>query len=240
LIGGGGEDTADYSDQGQTVTVRLDGSAPSGGVYDGAGDTLREIEDAAGGTGDDTLIGNDVTNRLDGGDGNDTIDARGAGNDFAACGFGSRDRAILDQDDQATDCETIETPPVPVVPTPVIQPIVPSPAAPLAALTLTLGPSKLPTLARGLSKGISVAALCSRACKLSASLTLNAATARHYKLSREVAKGATGNGVLALRFTSAAKRALKHARRLQATLAVTATGADGKVAVARRTITLKG
>lgn len=51
------------------------------------------IENAIGGSGNDTIIGNDAGNRLDGGDGNDIL-AAGLGNDTYVGGAGA-DRAVL-------------------------------------------------------------------------------------------------------------------------------------------------
>jgi hypothetical protein len=73
-------------------------------------------------------------------------------------------------------------------------------------------------------------------------LKVDAAAAKKlgFKKATTLATGtAAASGRVTLRFTRAAKRALKRARQLKATLSVTATGADGNVAVARRTVTLK-
>ncbi|MEO0328950.1 MAG: calcium-binding protein, partial [Pseudomonadota bacterium] len=76
LDGGDGEDTVDYSDRNEAVTVNLDTG------LNNASDTYISIENVKGTTNDDTLIGSDGANVIDGGLGNDTLAK-------AACGSGS-------------------------------------------------------------------------------------------------------------------------------------------------------
>lgn len=88
LNGGDGTDTADYSAEAGGITVSLDT-----GVATGAGtDTLSNIENVTGGSGNDVITGNGSANRLIGGMGDDTF-AGGAGNDVLDGGLG-RDTAI--------------------------------------------------------------------------------------------------------------------------------------------------
>jgi Ca2+-binding RTX toxin-like protein len=69
LKGQGGDDTADYSNITSGVIINLkSGSAQGAGT-----DTLESIENAIGGTGNDTLIGSDSSNTLIGGLGDDTL-----------------------------------------------------------------------------------------------------------------------------------------------------------------------
>ena len=81
----GGSDTFDFSGyaQAQTIDLRPTGFSDVGGlkanVSIAAGVT---IENAIGGSGADTITGNDADNRITGGGGNDTIDG-GAGTDTA-------------------------------------------------------------------------------------------------------------------------------------------------------------
>jgi Ca2+-binding RTX toxin-like protein len=83
LSGGDGEDVADYTDHRQAVVVRFNGQSDSGGVEDGTGDTVQpDVEDAWGGDGADTLLGNDADNLLNGGPGADVL--RGGGGEDAA------------------------------------------------------------------------------------------------------------------------------------------------------------
>lgn len=76
----GGEflDRADYSDKAASVRVTLDGEREVT-VYVGgeAEDTIRNIEQILGGSGDDYLVGDDTNNAFQGGDGRDFIDGRG-------------------------------------------------------------------------------------------------------------------------------------------------------------------
>ncbi len=84
LWGGNGSDTADYS--GQTSTVYVDLRPQAGYVDRGSGlvltDVMNSVENATGGSGNDTLVGDAGDNRLNGGsgtnalyglDGNDTL-----------------------------------------------------------------------------------------------------------------------------------------------------------------------
>ncbi len=83
LDGAGGSDTADYSDKTASVVVSLNGASDVtvtiGGV---AEDTIRNIENLIGGSGNDTLTGDSLANRFKGGAGNDILDG-GAGVDTA-------------------------------------------------------------------------------------------------------------------------------------------------------------
>jgi serralysin len=111
---GGGNDTYDMSNFTNNVTIDLrpgqwsitspnqiaDLAAETPGVHMARGnianalidpnnpnETTSLIENAIGGSGDDTITGNDVDNRLIGGGGQDTINGMG-GNDFIQGGFG--------------------------------------------------------------------------------------------------------------------------------------------------------
>ena len=77
--GGTGLDTADYSTRIASVTVDLDGAADDGETAE-ADNVRPDVERILGGSGDDTLTGNNATNVLSGGAGNDLLDlGRGAG-----------------------------------------------------------------------------------------------------------------------------------------------------------------
>jgi Ca2+-binding RTX toxin-like protein len=85
IDGGPGEhDIADYAGTGGAVTVDLATQTVSGAENE----HLEGIEDAIGGSGNDTLIGSPEANRLDGGPGNDHLEAAGPG-DAAFGGPGS-------------------------------------------------------------------------------------------------------------------------------------------------------
>lgn len=100
---GGGTDTYDLSAYSTNLTLNLtaggnslfsgtqladlgDGNAPSGNIYNALlfeGNTASLIENAIGGSGNDTIIGNEVSNVLTGNGGNDILDG-GAGIDYVA------------------------------------------------------------------------------------------------------------------------------------------------------------
>ena len=78
IDGGPGEhDIADYQGVGGGVNVDL----ASGNVSGAENEHLTGIEDAIGGSGNDTLIGSSEPNRLDGGPGSDRLEASGSGDD---------------------------------------------------------------------------------------------------------------------------------------------------------------
>ena len=86
LNGGGGTDTASYAGITSAVTVSLaiTGSQVTGGA---GSDTLLNIENLTGGSGNDILTGNAGNNVIDGGAGNDTV-IGGAGDDTLIGGDG--------------------------------------------------------------------------------------------------------------------------------------------------------
>jgi Ca2+-binding RTX toxin-like protein len=71
--GPGAHDIASYAGTGGAVTINLEAGTVSGAENE----QLSGIEDAIGGSGDDTLIGSASPNRLDGGPGDDTLVAAG-------------------------------------------------------------------------------------------------------------------------------------------------------------------
>mgnify|MGYP006270568781 CR=1 FL=1 len=100
LIGGGGNDTldggagfdcAEYKDAKSNLTINL-GNGTNGFAQGGADvgrDTLISIEEACGGSGNDTITGrSDVASQLEGGAGNDTLNG-GAFNDELIGGAGN-------------------------------------------------------------------------------------------------------------------------------------------------------
>ena len=75
FCGAGGTDLVDASAQttGRNLDLtsgQFDGAENCGSPVPGSGDTTENVK---GGSGDDTLVGNTLANRLDGGDGNDTV-----------------------------------------------------------------------------------------------------------------------------------------------------------------------
>jgi Ca2+-binding RTX toxin-like protein len=98
LDGGSGIDTVRYDRSGERISVSLDGAANDGAA--GEGDNVRGIENVVAAGGNDTLLGSDAANQLDGSSGNDSITGGngadtllgGSGNDFiVARDNGTRD-----------------------------------------------------------------------------------------------------------------------------------------------------
>jgi Ca2+-binding RTX toxin-like protein len=89
IDGGTGSDTVLYGDKTAVISVDLDGTHPvtvkAGGVVE---DTIKNIENVVGGSGNDRLTGDGNANRLDGGDGDDTI-IGGSGPDTLLGGAGN-------------------------------------------------------------------------------------------------------------------------------------------------------
>jgi hypothetical protein len=151
LAGGPGEDVATYFNSAAPVTVTLDGLANDGAAGEGD-NVMPDVEDIAGGPGNDTLVGNDGDNVLTGGDGNDVLDGRGgtdsldggSGDDtllmadgiaeVGYCGDGN-DTAIADDQDTLIDCENVQIvgPSGPPPPAPVtkdsVAPVISNPTA---------------------------------------------------------------------------------------------------------------
>ena len=71
--GGAGIDTADYGSRTASVTASLDGSANDGETVE-VDNVKPDIERLLGGSGDDTLTGNNAVNVLEGGAGDDLLD----------------------------------------------------------------------------------------------------------------------------------------------------------------------
>jgi Ca2+-binding RTX toxin-like protein len=77
LNGHAGVDLADYSSRGAAVTISIDGTANDGAA--GEADNVRtDVENATGGSGNDTLLGGAPANLLSGGPGHDSIDGEAA------------------------------------------------------------------------------------------------------------------------------------------------------------------
>jgi Ca2+-binding RTX toxin-like protein len=92
---GGGTDTIDASNQSRRVSINLKAGSFSSVGSNAGGDAVNNlaiafncvIENAVGGGGNDTLIGNAIANRLDGGAGDDLLRGGGGGDTFIG-GFG--------------------------------------------------------------------------------------------------------------------------------------------------------
>ncbi|WP_018095958.1 calcium-binding protein [Sinorhizobium meliloti] len=96
LDGGVGSDTADYSDKTASLVVTLAGSNAVtvfvGGV---AEDTLRDIENVIGGSGNDVFAGDGFQNLFDGGAGNDTVDYSASAKGIAVTLNGANDAKVI-------------------------------------------------------------------------------------------------------------------------------------------------
>jgi Ca2+-binding RTX toxin-like protein len=115
FAGGAGLDTADYSARTVALTIDLDGAADDGETVEN--DNVRpDTERVLGGSGDDTLTGNNAVNVLAGGAGNDLLDpGRGAGDqligglDTDTVTYATRTASVTaDADGQADDGEAGE------------------------------------------------------------------------------------------------------------------------------------
>ena len=246
LEGGGGEDAADYSERTTPVTASLDGKPGSGNAEDGpegARDTIgTDVEDLFGGAAGDTLTGNASSNYIAGQGGDDLIDVRGAGTDYADCGDGN-DTGWVDPDDiAASNCERIGS-----------GPDVTGPATggdtlpPQVRLSLVRGERLATVLARGLI----VHFTCSETCSLDARLVLGRAAARRVGLKFRPAnvlaartparRTGPGQGHLALKIAGRLEKRLRGARRLDFGLIVRGRDAAGNVTrVARHVDVLPG
>jgi len=102
LFGGGGSDTADYSDHKQAVRVCLDGQRDNG--TPGENDLVAiDIENILGGPGNDTLIGNDGENFIDGGLGADDIIGRRGTDTVSYARYGSNQPIVVTLDGKIND-----------------------------------------------------------------------------------------------------------------------------------------
>ena len=102
LIGGDGRDRVVYA--GVTDSVFVDLASPTLNAGAAYGDDMVSIEEVVGGSGDDSIYGDDLDNYLGGSDGNDLLAGR-VGDDTLEGGFGSdtleggtgNDTALLSQ-----------------------------------------------------------------------------------------------------------------------------------------------
>lgn len=98
VIGGGGNDTVDYSRYHDGVEIYLDTDAADASGRRGSTtdrDTLSGIENARGGDGNDVIYGNAADNKLDGGEGDDDL-VGGAGADKLKGGDGNDTFQLLE------------------------------------------------------------------------------------------------------------------------------------------------
>jgi hypothetical protein len=113
------------------------------------------------------------------------------------------------------------------------------------SLSLAIGKARLGDVVK---KGLKVTATCSESCTAKAQIQIDAKTAKKLKLGKKAVVIGTGTGVgsqggkvvVAVRLTAKAKKALKRARSLKATVVLTATDPAGNASTpARKSITLK-
>ena len=92
IRGGVGSDTVDYSAFASNLTIALNGAGNSivigSGNAGATSDVIRNIENVIGGSGNDTITGDNQANQLNGGAGNDTITG-GTGADVLTGGLGA-------------------------------------------------------------------------------------------------------------------------------------------------------
>jgi Ca2+-binding RTX toxin-like protein len=88
--GGGGTDVIDYRNKTSSVLIIINSSGSSFLGGDASGDTANQVEGAAGGSADDTLLGDGGNNPLSGNGGNDTLIGN-AGDDTLSGGDGEDD-----------------------------------------------------------------------------------------------------------------------------------------------------
>ena len=105
ISGGDGHDIVDYSDDTAGVHVDLLTNSGTGGTAEG--DTYNSIEGIIGGTGNDTLTGNDSANDIHGNAGNDTLDG-GLGDDTLTGGTGADTFKVGEGHDTITDYNRTE------------------------------------------------------------------------------------------------------------------------------------
>ena len=92
IRGGVGSDTVDYSAFANNLNIALNGTGNSNvigsGITGATSDLIRNIENVIGGSGNDTIVGDNQANQINGGAGNDTITG-GNGADVLTGGLGA-------------------------------------------------------------------------------------------------------------------------------------------------------
>jgi len=116
LLGGAGTDTADYSSRSARVVVSIDSQADDGdptlGMFGEADNVLTDVENVAGGAGNDNLFGSVFGNTLIGNGGGDVLVGNagadslfgGAGGDWLVGGAGSDSIFAQDGEHDAIEC----------------------------------------------------------------------------------------------------------------------------------------
>ena len=259
----------DYSTRSSGVEVDLDGQAGDDGEAQEGDSVQTDVEAVLGGAGDDVLVGNSGENALLGGPGRDQLDGA-AGEDFLAgdadddainsrdldfdfieCGDGVDSLTNDPRDEDAGDCESVQTaeptpsdpgpPPPPPPPPPATPP--PPPPAPIKPPIVTVDriPPVVRTsvrsrfLANSLRNGIKLVITCSEACSTSAVVKLSARDARRLGFGRrpagvKIGQASTppsaGAGSFAVRIRPLARVRARLARARRVSLTVTMTVRD--------------
>jgi len=234
LTGEGGEDAADYSERSAAVVAAPDGKPDSGNDADGppgARDTIAlDVEDLIGSQGDDQLDGSASRNYIDGEGGNDLIDVRDRGADYADCGDGNDVAWVAPDDLAASDCERIGNGPD-------------TTGGPGGGSDKTRPQVRVSLLgtrqsaASVLAGGLVIHFTCSETCGLDARLLLGRAAARrlgiklaprHLLVARTAAgRAGPGQGRFTMRIVPRLARRLRGARNVDLTLEVIGRDAAG-------------
>jgi Ca2+-binding RTX toxin-like protein len=238
----------------------FDGNAGNDVLRGGAGN-----DNLYGGSGDDQVYGEAGVDKVEGGSGADLVDG-GPGTDqiygdIASCSFlcpfdpdtiaavdgekdtvdcgGGADTARVDAIDVVAFCASVEraAPPTPA-PAPPPPPTAPTGAA---AFTITLSGSA------SIKRGIAVIVACPAACTYSVTIVLAPKVARKYGLGHKAVTIGTFRGKLlaggrkkvTVRLSALARRKLKHAKKVAATLRLSAKGAAGPTTTKTKAITLR-
>jgi hypothetical protein len=164
----------------------------------------------------------------------DSIFARDGEKDVVDCGGGA-DQAQVDGLDVVAYCSTVDRPATPA----------PGPAP---APSPTPQPGEIPafqTTGRArIATGVPLAVTCPSACQFAVTLKLDARTARRFGLARRagVVRGSllqAGRKTARLRLTAKARRRLRRASSVRASLGLKVTDAAGKVTTASKKVTLR-
>lgn len=258
--GEGTQDTISFADQTAPVSVSFDGAANDGAT--GNPVQISGFENATGGSGNDTIVGDGGFNQLRGLAGDDTVDGAGGGHDVlrgdlgddtvrardatpafgdVACGPGA-DSAIVDVlDVVAPDCESVDraaAPPGFVAPgtTPAGGSAAGDTTAPSVRIAGLPGRARRAALRRGLSFRVTV----DEPASLVAELVVSARSARASALRDNLVVGRVTAG----RASGTRKLRLKGAAALlggatRAAVRVTATDAAGNRRVVVRRLSLR-
>jgi Ca2+-binding RTX toxin-like protein len=218
-------------------------------------------DDLYGGSGDDRIFGDAGNDKVQGANGSDTVDggsgadqiygdigscsfscsfdadtilARDGEKDAVDCGSGA-DSAQVDFVDVVAFCASVDRSPAPGPPAGAATP------GSGTAVSFTVGAKP------SVGKGVGTTVTCPAACTFTVAITISAKTARKFGLGRKALKIGSARGALLaagstkakVKLSAKARRRLRHAKKVPATLKVTAKDAGGKVTVATRSISLK-